>query len=411
MTKPSSGVTARRCLTLALLIGLAPTPSHATPEPWSALSAAVREGMPTLDLRARAERVSSDSSATPDLATALTLRARMGYGTQRWNGWDASIEWENVAAVDRDAYNSRRNGQATRPVIADPTGADLNRWLLRYSGIAGSQIQFGRQRLVFDNARWIGNSGWRANEQTFDGWLLSNGSIDGVAISYAHLDQVNAIDFTEVPLDAELMNLRWLAHPGLAITAYVYQLDFEVPTAKRRSTRSVGLRLSGEWERASGLKSRYVAEYAEQRSRDTLSAPARAAYRLLEAGLQYAGLRAALGYEVLGSDHGRYGLQTPLASLHAFNGWADQFVHTPLGGLRDGYASISGSLGTVALTATYHRYDADADDARYGTEWGVQAQRALSAQLNVLAKAARYRAADYAEDSDTLWLQLEYTLH
>lgn len=411
MTKHSSGVTARRCQTLALLIGLAPLPSPAMLEPWSALSAAVREGTPTLDLRARAERVSSDNPMTPDLATALTLRTRMGYGTQRWNGWDASVEWENVAAFDRDAYNSKHNGQVTRPVIPDPTGAALNRWLLRYSGYAGSQVQLGRQRLVFDNARWIGNSAWRANEQTFDGWLFSNTGIDGVAISYAHLDQVNAIDFTEVPLNADLFNLRWLAAPALTIAAYVYQLDFEAPSAKRRSTRSIGLRLRGEREMAPGLKTQYVAEYAEQRTRDAVSVPAGASYRLVEAGLQYTGLRAAIGYEVLGSDHGRYAVQTPLATLHAFNGWADQFVITPAGGLRDGYASLGGSVGSVVLTAIYHRYDADHGGARYGTEWGLQAQRALNAHLSLLAKAARYSAADYAEDSSKLWLQLEYALH
>ena len=40
------------------------------------------------------------------------------------------------------------------------------------------------------------------------------------------------------------------------------------------------------------------------------------------------------GYEVLGSDNGQ-GFRTPLATLHAFNGWADVFAVTPCAGLRD----------------------------------------------------------------------------
>ena len=41
-------------------------------------------------------------------------------------------------------------------------------------------------------------------------------------------------------------------------------------------------------------------------------------------------LEFKLGYEELGSNAGLYGLQTPLATLHAFNGWADKFLVTPV---------------------------------------------------------------------------------
>ena len=32
-----------------------------------------------------------------------------------------------------------------------------------------NQLKYGRQRLILDNARFIGNVGWRQNEQTYDG--------------------------------------------------------------------------------------------------------------------------------------------------------------------------------------------------------------------------------------------------
>ena len=42
-------------------------------------------------------------------------------------------------------------------------------------------------------------------------------------------------------------------------------------------------------------------------------------------------LSAGLGWEVLGGDEDEPGeaFRTPLATLHAFNGWADQFLTTP----------------------------------------------------------------------------------
>ena len=44
---------------------------------------------------------------------------------------------------------------------------------------------------------------------------------------------------------------------------------------------------------------------------------------------------------MLGSDGGVAAFQTPLATLHAFNGWADLFLTTPARGLRAWWASVT----------------------------------------------------------------------
>ena len=44
-------------------------------------------------------------------------------------------------------------------------------------------------------------------------------------------------------------------------------------------------------------------------------------------------------YEVLGSDGGRKGFATPLATLHLWDGWVNEFLTTPANGLRDFYVS------------------------------------------------------------------------
>lgn len=53
------------------------------------------------------------------------------------------------------------------PVIADPGSFDLNRLQIAYKK-NGNGVTLGRQRVILDNARFVGNVGWRQNEQTFD---------------------------------------------------------------------------------------------------------------------------------------------------------------------------------------------------------------------------------------------------
>ena len=60
------------------------------------------------------------------------------------------------------------------------------------------------------------------------------------------------------------------------------------------------------------------------------------AYWLLEPALTVRDITARAGWEHLGGN-GRHALQTPLATLHAFNGWADKFLVTPVNGLEDRY--------------------------------------------------------------------------
>ena len=50
------------------------------------------------------------------------------------------------------------------------------------------------------------------------------------------------------------------------------------------------------------------------------------------------GWRIGGGYEVLGADDGAAltSFQTPLATLHKFQGWADKFLTTPPNGIREG---------------------------------------------------------------------------
>src|SRR3546814_12023345 len=75
-------------------------------------------------------------------------------------------------------------------------------------------------------------------------------------------------------------------------------------------------------------------------------------------------------YEVLGSDAGVFAFQTPLATLHKFQGWADLFLTTPSAGVRDLNFTLTKKFPAIpvlqALSApiAYHR----SEERRVGKE-------------------------------------------
>jgi len=122
------------------------------------------------------------------------------------------------------------------------------------------------------------------------------------------------------------------------------------------------------------------------------------------------GITAKVGLESLGSDDGAYGFSTPLATLHKFNGWSDQFLGTPNVGLDDVYVKFTGkALGGKWLVA-YHDFSAEdgtptVDDL--GSEVNLQYTRKFADRYRFGFKYANYSAGDTDAgkvDTDKAWL-------
>ncbi|MED5432308.1 MAG: alginate export family protein, partial [Pseudomonadota bacterium] len=146
---------------------------------------ALKSGTPLLNMRLRYEEV--DSDAFTEEGQALTLRTRLGYQSGKFYGFDVMGEFEDthiVGQVDNYAPN-----QAGYPVIADPEVTELNRAAISYTGsnaLEGFSAIYGRQRIIYDNARFVGNVGWRQDEQTFDGAKVDY-ALSDFTFSAAHL--------------------------------------------------------------------------------------------------------------------------------------------------------------------------------------------------------------------------------
>jgi hypothetical protein len=362
--------------------------------------------------RLRHENVDDDAFAQS--ANATTLRLRAGLRLHFGGHFNALIEGEGIASAG-DRYNSGANGRTARPAITDPEGAELNQaWIGWKDPHVAATL--GRQRLLFDNQRWIGNSGWRQNEQTFDAMAVDWQLSAPLTLRYAWLDKVHRVNgddaldplARERDLSTHLINLGW-KHGAQQLVGYAYlHDDHDVASA---STMTYGARWTGaRLHEGNGFG--WTLEAARQQDHADNPLSFSHAYWLLEPTFAAHGVTWRAGWEHLGGN-GLHALQTPLATLHAFNGWADKFTVTPAGGLEDRYLGASGKFGRDAhagkfnWAVAWHDYRADTG-GHYGSEWNASLGFPVHGPVNGLVKLADYRSDGYARDTRKLWLQLEW---
>jgi len=377
-----------------------------------AFTDALTGGKVKMDVRLRYEDVQDDSSAKD--ADLTTVRTRLGYQTGSVSGFDAYVEMENTTALgDIDAKTAGTNGwgagDANYSVIADPEGTELNRYWLGYNGLADTVVRVGRQRIIYDNARFIGNVGWRQNEQTYDSLTLVNKSLKDTTISYAFITEVNGIKGQNVDMDSHLINIGYTGLGFGKLTGYGYFLDYDktASNAQLASQKTLGLRFNGGTDVGNGVKLLYTAEYAQQDDYKDGANTINYDYGLVKLGVNVAGITAVAGYEQLeGDSSGAF--QTPLATLHGQNGWADMFLSTPANGLEDRSIALSTKVVGIKLKAVYHDYQAETGSVDYGDELDLVAVKKFGKNYTVLAKYATFDADSQwtgKADKDKFWLQ------
>jgi len=396
----------RATLVAAALLAGSGASTNAVSDEFASLTEAAASGKASLDLRYRFETV--DQTGISKKAKASTLRTRLNYATGSYQGVSAFLELDDVSVVGSMQYNDATGlaGAKTEyPVVADPTGTEVNQAYLSYAGLADTTIKYGRQRLILDNARFVGNVGWRQNEQTYDAVTLVNKSLPDTTVVYGYVNNVNRIfgeDSTKGDIDthAHLINLSYSGLTAGKLSVYGYLLDLvNTPAA---SSKTLGARFSGGADVDTDVKALYTLEYAKQSDYKGGATTIDATYTSIEAGAAAYGVTAKLGRETLSGD-GVYGFSTPLATLHAFNGWADKFLATPATGLIDTYLNVSGKVSGVKLMAVYHDFKADSGSASYGTETDLLAVKKFG-KYTLLAKYAAYSADTFSTDINKFWL-------
>lgn len=377
---------------------------------------------PLIDARLRYETV--DQTGIANDADSVTLRMRSG-GELTKGPFSFLAEAEATLAISED-YNSGVNGKTLFPVVADPQNIELNRIQLQYK-TKPLTVTIGRQRINLDDQRFVGAVGWRQNEQTFDAVRVEWTGVKNLKadVTYSWSDRTiwgidgvkNGTNQQAISGDNFFGTLAYTTKLG-TLTGFAFLIDQdELPAAVlRKSNQTFGARFAGAHAFSKTVKLSYAASYAHQSDYNNNPVNYSADYYAGELALEAKGFKVTGGYELLGSDGGVIAFQTPLATLHKFNGWADKFLATPANGLQDIYGGIGytipkvGKMGPLAAVVTYHRFDSDRLNLHYGNEWNAQISLKLNKRLTLLGKYADYDARALLTDTRKFIIELGYAL-
>jgi hypothetical protein len=330
--------------TTSLLLTLAATPAFAGAplDPVSAVKPEPAWITPTFDIRARYEMADIDGY---DVSHALTTRERIGFKTAAFYGFSFVANGEFTQALIDDysaGPGKKKNVGGVDPFVKnnsfifDPVTNELNELYVQYAAF-DTVVKVGRQKIIYDNAAFIGNVGWRQNEQTYDAISVVNKSIDGLTLSYAYIDQVNRIFgssasgvFKDAPGEIHLFNGSYTGIKGLTLGGYAYLMEFDEKAAQKWDNSTYGLSAKGT---LGGIALYGEVAYQDQAGDKNDKS---AMYFHVNATKTFGTQSLTVGIEELDA-----GFQTPLATVHAFNGFADatdvRRIDGTHGGLTDTY--------------------------------------------------------------------------
>ncbi|MBV9994471.1 MAG: alginate export family protein [Caulobacteraceae bacterium] len=400
------------------------------------LPAAVVAGKSIFDVRTRYENVEQ----TPlKRGEALTTRIQAGWESADFHGVKVLLEFAGAFHTDSEHYNvavpggASLNGRTRYPVINDPSFATLNRAQLSWTPAPFFTLTAGRQRVLIDDQRFIGNVGWRQDEQRFDAVRadFAHGGLKATYLYVFHVDRIfgGRLDWSS---DSHLVNVAYEVAPPLRLEGFTYALDFSShdprAAAAPNASFTAGARASGK-AKAGPLQLAYDATWARQTEYRGRTTPFRLDFWQADLSATYKILTLKGDYEQL-DGNGVRGFTTPLATTHGFQGWADAFAasagnKTHRDGIRDVNVTfvvrpswkIPGFAHPEALVR-YFDFQSERTGAYLGREWDAQLQATIAPKLTLAIKYAGFeRAAQVPRGTSAppasrtkLWLTLEYKL-
>ncbi|MBI2992966.1 MAG: hypothetical protein HYY48_02175 [Gammaproteobacteria bacterium] len=379
-------------------------------ELWQAISG----GKPNLLMNYRYEHVEDD--LRPEDAKASTLRTVLGYTSGAFHGFGARAALQDVRVIvvdDFDDATGRPNSKTDHAIVADPSETDLLEGYMSYAGIPGTMLKLGRQVITYRESpfhRFVGNVVWRQNWQTHDAFTLQNTSIKDAVIQYAYSWNVNRIFSDEAVVSSQanfdsnshLINAEYNGFSPGKLEAYAYLLDFN--NSAGNSTQTYGARFAGSRSLTGKLKALYALEYARETDYAGNPGNISADYFLGEAGATVtagaviSAVTLKFTYELLGGDGGVDRFITPLATHHAYQGWADRFLDTPQDGIQDYYLTAIVNAFGATFRLEYHDLNSDNFSYDYGDELDVILTRTFRKHYMFGLKYADYDADRNADN-------------
>ena len=418
-------VTKIKILVAIALLGASPIlMAEETANQAASFSEALTEGKFKANFKLRYENVNQDGKT--ETGEAFTLRSLVGYETKAFHGFSVNAEVYGVSPLNDD-YNDIKKASplASRtkyPVIADPEDYDFHQIYLQWAN-AENTIKLGRQGMILDNWRFIGDVRFRQNWQVFNGLSWMNKSLPNTTIDVAHYEQVKQITTKIQDADIEIANVNYAITPTTNLTGYGYFIDWNGRAAKPKSNKTFGLRLDGSQKIDDQWKVLYTAEYAKQDDYKDGSNLIDNDYYRVGAGAGYGDWFVRVDQEKLSGNSDGKAFQTQLGTNHLFQGWADVFLNTPGEGIKDTMIIAGGKLLGAKIKAEYHWINADRNFAKmgggtgdqYGTEFDLGVYYKFTKQISGSVEYANFREDDKnatpaqrKRDIEKLWLTAMY---
>lgn len=382
----------------------------------SGIVAAIKAGKPIIDVRYRFEF--KDQAGFAEDAYANTIRTRLGYETGEFHHLKLLVEFENVATIGDDHFNSTTNGRAQFPVIADPDATELNRAQVTFTGIEKTPIIIGRQAYNMGNQRFVGAVDFRQNQQTFDAARLSSTIVDGLSVDYLYISRVHRVFGDDNPLgefdsDSHVFSATYDAKKLGKLSGYGLLLDLK--EAPALSSRTFGVRYENAFvlDKGAGVSIGVAGEYALQKDYALNPFDYSENYISAEGSLSAKAATLRFGYEQL-SGNGVIGFATPLATLHKFQGFADVFLNTPANGIEDIYGTVqynwkNAPFGAgLNFFATYHDFKAETGGADIGEEFDAGVAVNFRKHWSAEFKGAVYNGVPGFADRSLIWASLRF---
>jgi len=372
------------------------------------------------EIRPRFEYANKEEGA--EGASAFTARTRLAIATDSLAEVDGLNAKIGVTTVNNFGYTNYKDGAGQGneyELILDPQQAMLSEAFLTYTK-ADTTLLAGRSHVNLDDQRFIGTVGWRQMERAYDTVTVINKSIEGLTVLGSYVYGFQGVSAAPTADTASvLLNVNYKVSDAIVVSGFSYML------ANIHDT--YGLRVTGKAP-VGDIKLNYAVSYAMQADNTMQYGSAditnkiEAAYYDISIGANIDGIIVGAEYEVLGEATGdsTKGFTTPLATLHKFQGFADEFLGQTAASNNNGLGDMNIKAGYKAkgfgkAIVWFHKFDAQTgSNTDLGSEIdAVYANKVPGVKgLNGLLKAAYFMGGEAGSghdlDNAKIWAQLDY---
>jgi len=378
------------------------------------INKALFEGKVNADIRARHEYVDADNR---EEGAADTVRTRLGYTTGDFYNVSGTLEFENVAAIGSEDYNDGANGKTSRVSISDPETTEVNQAYLQYKAF-DSTLRGGRQVISLGDERFMGDSGWRQNQTTFDAVRAETKFVPHLDANYVYVNKMHNNLGNEAAAgtrdsDSHVVTLETDIIPHVNTTGFMYLIDLQ-NDAPALSSDTYGIQadvdypLNKDWSLLATGTFANQTDAAENPNSYDLNF-----YRGI-GGFSYKSLTAKVGYEVIEGD-GTSSVTMPFADGNKTHGRSDVInskVTIP-NGLEDLWVQAEFEVGGVqqyidglSIGGEYHTFDAERGGADYGDEYNIYLGKKFGKTYYADIVYANYDADTFNVDTQKLIFQV-----